>query len=176
MILTGLPFYCRRRTRLNLWILLLLIIEGVEVNLSPSSSVNLTFGMLNTRSVVIEAPLLHSLIADHDLSLLALTETWIKTDDPPVIKNDPAQPSYRITHVHRENPDQTRGCGLAIVHRDSINVPPLNHNITHTSFKFQLVNIGLKSQDIVLIWQTYIALLHLANHYSLKNSANSLPL
>ena len=44
--------------------------------------VNLTFGMLNTRSAVNKAPLLHSLIADHDLSLLALTETWIKTDDP----------------------------------------------------------------------------------------------
>ena len=134
MILTGPPFYCRRRTRLNLCILLLLIIGGVEVNPGPSSSANLTFGMLNTRSVVNKAPLLHSLIADHDLSLLALTETWIKTDDPPVIKNDPAPPGYRITHVHRENPDQTRGGGLAIVHRDSINVSPRNHSTTHTSF------------------------------------------
>ena len=81
---------------------------------------------------------------------LALTETWIKTDDPPVIKNDPAPPGYRITHVHRENPDQTRGGGLAIVHRDSINVSPRNHSITHTSFELQLVNIGLKSRDIIL--------------------------
>ena len=63
MILTGPPFYCRRRTRLNLCILLLLIIGGVEVNPGPSSSPNLTFGMLNTRSVVNKAPLLHSLIA-----------------------------------------------------------------------------------------------------------------
>ena len=82
MILTGPSFYCRRRTRLNVCILLLLIIGGVEVNPGPSSSVNLTFGMLNTRSVVNKAPLLHSLIADNDLSFLALTETWIKTDDP----------------------------------------------------------------------------------------------
>ena len=59
-------------------------------------------------------------------------------------------PGYRITHVHRENPDQTRGGGLAIVYRDSINVSPRNHNIAHTSFEFQLVNIGLKSRDIVL--------------------------
>ena len=67
-----------------------------------------------------------------------------------MIKNDPAPPGYRITHVHRENPDQTRGGGLAIVYRDSINVSPRNHNIAHTSFEFQLVNIGLKSRDIVL--------------------------
>ena len=108
MFLTGSPFYCRRRTRFNLCILLLLIIGGVEVNPGPSSSVNLAFGMLNTRSVVNKAPLIHNLIADNDLSLLALTETWIKLDDPPVIKNDPAPPGYRIAHVHRENPDQGR--------------------------------------------------------------------
>ena len=103
MFLTGPPFYYRRRTRFNLCILLLLIIGGVEVNPGPSSSVNLTFGSLNTRSVVNKAPLLHSLIADNDLSLLALTETWVKSDDPPVIKNDPAPPGYRIAHIHREN-------------------------------------------------------------------------
>ena len=94
MILTGPPFYCRRQTRFNLCILLLLIIGGVEVNPGPSSSVNLTFGMLNTRSAVNKAPLLHIPIADHDLSFLALTETWIKTNDPPTIKNDPAPPGY----------------------------------------------------------------------------------
>ena len=88
----------------SLCILLLLIIGGVEVNPSLSSSVNLTFGLLNTRSVVNKAPLLHSLIADNDLSLLALTETWVKSDDPPVIKNDPAPPGYRIAHIHRGKP------------------------------------------------------------------------
>ena len=81
MFLTGPPLYCRRRTRFNLCILLLLIIGGVEINPGPSSSVNLTFGSLNTRLVVSKAPLLHSLIADNDLSLLALTETWVKSDD-----------------------------------------------------------------------------------------------
>ena len=52
MFLTGPPFYYCRRTQFNLCILLLLIIGGVEVNPSPSVSVNLTFGSLNTRSVV----------------------------------------------------------------------------------------------------------------------------
>ena len=89
------------------------------------------------------------ILEEHGRSFLALTETWIKTDDPPVIKNDPAPPGYRITHEHRENPDQTRGGGLAVIHQDSINVSPRNHNITNSSFKFQLVNIGLKSRDIV---------------------------
>ena len=63
------------KTRFNFSILLLLIIGGIEVNPGPSSSLNLTFGLLNTRSVVNKAPLLHCLIADNDLSFLALTET-----------------------------------------------------------------------------------------------------
>ena len=130
--------------------LLLLIIGGVEVNPGPSPSNNLTFGMLNIRSVVNKAPLLHSLITDHDLSILALTETWVKTDDPPAIKNSPAPPGYRITHVHRDNPDQTRGGGLAVIHRDTIDVQPRKHNLTHSSFELQLVNVGLPSRDIVL--------------------------
>ena len=69
---------------------------------------------------------------------------------PTEIKNDPAPPGYRITHVHRDNPDQTRGGGLVVLHRDEINVLPRKHNITHSSFEFQLVNIGFQSRDIVL--------------------------
>ena len=131
--------------------LLLLIIGRVEVNPGPSSSTSLTFGMLNIRSVVNKAPLLHSLITDHDLSILAFTETWVKTDDPPVIKNGPAPPGYRITHVHQDNPDQTKGGGLAVIHRDTINVQPRKHKLTHSSFELQLVNFGLPSRDIVLV-------------------------
>ena len=133
-----------RRTRLNLSLLLLLIIGGIEVNLGPSSSLNLTFGMLNTRSVVNKAPLLHSLITDNDLSILAITETWVKPDDPPVIINGPAPPGYRILHVHRDNPDQNLGGGLAVIHRDTINIQPRKHKINHSSFELQLVNITLQ--------------------------------
>ena len=65
--------------------------------------------MLNTRSVVNKAPLLHSLITDNDLSILAITETWVKSDDPPVIMNGPAPPGYRILGVHRDDAEQSRG-------------------------------------------------------------------
>ena len=42
------------------------------------------------------------------------------------------------------------GGGLAIIHREAINVSSRNHNFVDTSFELQLVNIGLKSRDIVL--------------------------
>ena len=149
LLLTGPPFHYRRRTRLNLATLLLLFIGGVEMNPGPSSA-SLAFGVLNTRSVVNKASLLHSLISDNDLDILALTETWVGADDPPVIKSDPAPSGYRITHVHRDNPEQTRGGGLAAIHRDTITVQPRKHKLTHSSFELQIVNIGLKSRDIVL--------------------------
>ena len=149
MLLTGPPFHYRRRTRSNLATLLLLVIGGVEMNPGPSSA-SLAFGVLNTRSVVNKASLLHSLISDNDLDILALTETWVGADDPPVIKSDPAPSGYRITHVHRDNPEQTMGGGLAVIHRDTITVQPRKHKLTHSSFELQIVNIGLKSRDIVL--------------------------
>ena len=130
--------------------LLLLIIGGVEVNPGPSSSPNLTFGMLNARSVVNKAPLLHSLITDNDLSILTITEMWVKSDDPPVIMNGPAPPGYRILHVHRDDPDHIRAGGLAVIHLDTINVQPRKHKINHSLFELQLVNVTLQSRDIVL--------------------------
>ena len=154
--------------------LLLLIIGGVEVNPGLSSSLNLTFGMLNTRSMVNKAPLLHSIITDNDLSILAITETWVKSDDPPVIMNGPAPSGYRILHVHCDNPDQSRGSGLAVIHRDTINVQLRKHKKNHSLFEHQLVNTTLQSRDIVLA-NIYLHLLQ-AYHCSLRSSTCSLPI
>ena len=71
MLLTGPSFHCRCRTRFNLSILLLLIIGEIEVNPDLSLSLNLTFGLLNTRSVVNKAPLHHCLI-----SLTMICPSW----------------------------------------------------------------------------------------------------
>ena len=96
------------------------------------------------------SPHSQSLITDNDLSILAITETWVKSDDHPVIINGPAPPGYRILHVHRDNPDQNRGGGFAVIHLDTINIQPRKHKINHSSFELQLVNIKLQSRDIVL--------------------------
>ena len=147
------PFHCRRRTRPNMFTLLLLIIDGVEVNPGPTSMFRL--GVLNTRSIVNKAPLLHSLLDDNEISILALTESWIRSDDPPVIKNGPAPPGYRILHVHRDSgrpagSDQTRGGGLALVYKDNFQISPHKHHTIQTSFELQLVNICSPGRDFVL--------------------------
>ena len=39
---------------------------------------------------------------------------------------------------------------LSSYHRDTIDVQPRKHKLTHSSFELQLVNVGLPSKDIVL--------------------------
>ena len=68
-----------------------------------------------------------------------------------MIQNSLAPPGYRILHVHREGPDRARGGGLAVIHHDTINVQPRSHNLPHSSFELQIVNISLKPRDIVLV-------------------------
>ena len=114
MLLIGPSFHCLRWTRFNLSILLLMTIGGIEVNPGLSSSLNLTFGLLNTRSVVNKAPRTAPLPNRWQWLVLPGTDRNMGQNwRPPVIKSDPAPPGYRITHVHRDNPDQTRGGGLA---------------------------------------------------------------
>ena len=62
---------------------LLLLLGGVESNPGPVSSI--TLGVFNVRSVVRKAALLHSLIADEKLDVVALSETWTSASDPPAI-------------------------------------------------------------------------------------------
>ena len=109
LLLTRTPFYCHWQSWSNLLVLLLLLISGVEVNPSPSSA-GPCLGVLNVRSTVIKAPLLHSLI-------------------PPVIQNGLAPLGYYIFRVHRKGLDRARGGNLAEIHQGTINVEPRLHNI-----------------------------------------------
>ena len=91
------------RSRAAVLVALLLLLGGVEVNPGPT----VTMGSLNIRSGVNKAALLHSLIAEHRLELVALTETWAGIDDPPAILQDFAPSGYRVHHIPR--PTSTRG-------------------------------------------------------------------
>ena len=74
---------------------------------------NIRLGLLNTRSAVNKAALLHDSINDNNLDILALTETWISSDLPNCIKLDVAPPGFSVQHYHRPN---RRGGGLSIIY------------------------------------------------------------
>jgi len=116
----------RRRSPAAVSVALLLLLGGVEQNPCPAAKSKLSFGLLNARSTRQKAALLHDVIADHQLDVLALTETWIPSDALDAVKLDVARAGYSIVHRHRGPLTGRRGGGVAAVYRDSVKCTPVD--------------------------------------------------
>jgi exonuclease III len=126
----------------------LLLIAGVEPNPgSPSAGAAdrfLQFGLLNSRSAVRKAASIHDVIADHKLDVIALTESWMRSDDPDAIKLDIAPSDYSVLHAFREVEEDTRrrGGGVALVYRSSLKATLLP---VDRYTQFELISIKIES-------------------------------
>jgi hypothetical protein len=82
------------------------------------------FGPLNARSAANKAAQIHDVIADYKLDLAVVTETWITSDAPNVVRLDITPDGYRVVHAHRGCSKNRRGGGNhpSIIHRESVNV------------------------------------------------------
>ena len=113
-----------RRSWCDVFIALLLLMAGVESNPGPAAPGALKLGVLNARSAVNKAPLIHDMIDDRRLDLLVVTETWMKSSQPAAITEDIALDGFRVLHQFREN--DTDGDGVALVfaeHLRAVSVP-----------------------------------------------------
>ena len=120
---------CRRRSPSAMLVALLLLLGGVETNPGPSAAdaqTGVTVGLLNARSAVHKAALIHDVVADRSLDVLALTETWITSDAPDAVRLDTAPPGFQVLHQPRGSSTDKRGGGVAIIHRDAISARPLD--------------------------------------------------
>ncbi len=154
------------RRRAFLIVLCLLLAGDVELNPGPPTSrtvsdASITFACLNARSIrdAKKVAALHDVIADRSIDLLALTETWVKPDDPPAVANDPAPAGYNILHVIRQQAalvcqstplsSSVLGGGLAVVYRDTMTVRPhpfVNQLQQPSTFEIQLIRVGFGPQ------------------------------
>ena len=159
------PFRPRQSRSWNTIVIsLLLLSANVEPNPGPpvTSSLQATnivpdikFGCLNVRSCRSKAALLHSIISDNSLDILALQETWLATEDPPAITRDIAPAGFTVLHVFR---DTTRvdgpvsGGGLAVVARGGLRARPhpLASSFRPRHFELQLVRLGEDSCPIAV--------------------------
>src|SRR5206468_274945 len=89
----------------------LLFIGGVEPNPGPIRSSPLKAGLLNVRSAVNKAAVIHDIIDSEGLDVLVLTETWFRKDDPPAILDDLAPEGFRIVHWFRSALGKGKGRG-----------------------------------------------------------------
>jgi len=143
--------------RAALIVLCLILAGDVELNPGPGDQLTapslLTFATFNIRSIrsAGKVAVLHDVIAERSIDLMALTETWVKPDDPPAVANDPAPPGYKIIHVPRPcvrrvtRSSSNLGGGLAVIHRDTLSVRPhplLKEVQLPTLFEVQVVRVG----------------------------------
>jgi hypothetical protein len=137
-----------RFARCSALIALLLLIGNVEPNPGPQCHGTISFGLLNARSAVYKAALIHDVISDHHLDVVAVTETWMMSDDPDAVKLDIGPDSYRVSHACRGSLVDTRwGSGVAVVHRESINVSIIDLG---TFSKFEYLSVKLQSPNAPL--------------------------
>ena len=123
------------------FIALLLLVGNIELSRGPSSSPQTQFSLrlMNVRFAVSKAALIHDVISDHRLDLVALTETWITSDTPNVVCFDVAPVGYRVIHAHHRPTLDKRGGRIAFVFRKSNDVRPRNwlYSSTFESLVFE---------------------------------------
>src|SRR5664279_1373440 len=120
--------YCPRtyKSSAAVFVALLLLVAGVEANPgpspygSPSAAVtadrSVQFGLFNARSAVRKAASIRDIIGQYKLDVVALTESWMRSDDPDAITMDVAPPGYSVLHAFRDataDGRRTRGGGIA---------------------------------------------------------------
>ena len=129
--------------------LLLLLSGNVAQNPGPichpqvPSSTSINLASLYVRSTVGKSTLIHNIIADDNIDVFALSETWIQQDAPSVILQDPAPEGYRVIHVHRKITADglTRGGRLAI----SLGTPSCSHPPTREQFQSYFFRASTRS-------------------------------
>ena len=133
-------------------IMLILLAQGVEPNPGPG---RLNFGCLNIRSAVHKAALVHDLIDENNLDVLALSETWVVDEDPPAIKSDIAPPGYGILHTERHGATvSNRGGGLALIFRNNIDIKRYPAGLIKdapVTFEYQMFELRLGKLRTMLV-------------------------
>jgi len=134
---TGRPFRPRRcRSLSSVVVALLLLLSGdIESNPGPPTSkvqsnkltstpTAINFGSFNIRSAIRRSAIIHDLIRDERLDILALSETWICADTLDCIKRDIAPEGFSVLHVHRSGTSgrSVAGGGLAVIYRSTLDV------------------------------------------------------
>ena len=88
--------------------------------------------LLNARSACNKETVIRDTITEHNLDLLALTETWITTKNESRVTSGLLPEGYKIICRHRK---QCRGGGVALVHRSTIKCVPATSQPDVKSFE-----------------------------------------
>ena len=87
--------------------------------------------------------MIHDVIHDHHVDLIAVTETWMFSDEPDAVARDIAPTGFRILHACLgKSADTHLGGKVAIIHRESFNLLTVN---LRRFCKFEHLSVKLQS-------------------------------
>jgi len=155
------PFQPKRSRSMSSSVIALLLILSGSVHLNPGPGAR--FATLNVRSAHNKAAVLHDLIADHDLDIIALCETWIRNDDPPAIADDIAPPGFSVVHVLRPRTTtvgRNVGGGLAVIARDGLGLQQRRIPTTSASRTIHSRHKSLNWRSAGSRWRLWISTDH----------------
>ena len=142
--------HIRRSTRkslfkLNLWNPVKSTqVTGIKER-SQQKSDRLHLGLINARSVNNKGESIHDLIVDNKLDICAITETWLNENSAVSVGNiTPA--GYSTCHL----PRQSRGGGVAAVHRQSLSAKTVSDS-KYTTFEYLEICFTLPSELLRVI-------------------------
>ena len=115
---------------------------------STNKGESLKFGLINARSAVNKAGLLHSLIETCDLKVLAVTETWVSADSPECVKLDLAPTGFSVFHQHRRS--GKKGGGTCVIYNNVFKISPYDTGL-YTTFEHCSLKIRDESTSVILI-------------------------
>ena len=137
--------HARRSVSTCMFALLLLLCGDVHSNAGLVGHHVLRIGSLNPNSTVNKTDLILNCIDEQRRDILAVMESYIKSDHLTTIKNDPAPPGYSIQHVYRQSNMKTKGGGIDVIARESLRVRQFNITGKFESFEISAVRLIIRT-------------------------------
>jgi len=105
-------------------------------------------GLLNARSAANKAAHIHDVIADHQLDITVITETWIPSNAPNAIKLNIAPANHCVLRSFRGSSTDCRGGGIAVVHKQTIGASVIDLG-KYSEFESLFVRVNTSPQIII---------------------------
>ena len=131
---------------------------NIELQKDSTVSQHLQFTLFNTRSIDNKAMYLKDFVVDHEIDLLALTETWLDSMDnqTPNTINELCPSGYALIHVPWLS--DTHGGGVGLLYNKCYKMEQQQHVPRYSSFKY--METLLRSPTTVLRIDMYFIDLH----------------
>ena len=109
---------------------------NIELQKDSTVSQHLQLPLFNTRSINNKAMYLKDYVVDHEIDLLALTETWLDSmhNQSPNTINELCRNGYAVMHVPRSS--DTQGGSVGLLYNKCYKMEQRQHFPRYSSFKY----------------------------------------